>query len=389
MASQAEILIDVSRLIWRLSRQRLPTGIDRVCLAYVAHYRQRARAVIHWNGVRRALAPAPSTALFDLLLSDTESFKSKLAQLTLRSLPGLLRSAPSQNCIYLNIGHTGLDRPGLSKWIMRSQVRPVFMVHDLIPITHPQYCRPGGAETHAKRIDQMLRLGAGIIGNSQATLDILSAYANLASLPLPAMVAAWLGATPLPASDTKPLKITQPFFVSLGTIEGRKNHLMLLQIWQSMIAQLGPSAPRLIIIGQRGWKADEAFTLLDNDATLRNHVIELPRCSDAELAHYLRDAQALLFPSFAEGFGMPLIEALGVGTPVIVSDLEVFRELAGDVPEYVPPSDQSAWQAAVLNYAMPDSTERNAQLSRMAGYKMPTWAEHFSKVDDWLDSLQL
>lgn len=387
MASQAEILIDVSRLIWRLSRQRLPTGIDRVCLAYVAHYRQRARAVIHWNGVRRALPPALSTALFDLILSDTGSFKSKLAKLTLRSLPGLLRSAPSQNCIYLNIGHTGLDRPGLSKWIIRSQVRPVFMVHDLIPITHPQYCRPGGAETHAKRIDQMLRLGAGIIVNSQATLDILSTHADLTGLPLPTMVAAWLGATPLPASDTNPLKVTQPFFVTLGTIEGRKNHLMLLKIWQSMIAHFGPLAPRLIIIGQRGWEANEAISLLDNDATLRDHVIELPRCTDAELAHYLRDAQALLFPSFAEGFGMPLVEALGVGTPVIVSDLEVFQELVGKVPEYLPPGDPSAWQTAVLNYATPDSTERMAQISRMAGYEMPTWVEHFSKVDQWLDSI--
>jgi len=272
------------------------------------------------------------------------------------------------------------------EWVAKTNVRPIFMIHDLIPITHPEYCRPGGAEKHEKRVDAMLRSGAGIIGNSQATLDVMADYASQHGLPLPPMLNAWLGATPLPASDTKPLGVTEPFFVTLGTIEGRKNHLMLLKLWQTLIAKHGSSTPRLVVIGQRGWENEAAFALLDSHEALRDYVIELSRCTDAELAHYLRDARALLFPSFAEGYGMPLVEALGVRTPVIVSNLAVFRELAGDIPEYLAPDDIIGWQSVVERYSRPDSSERAAQLSRMTGYAMPTWDQHFAKVDDWLSS---
>jgi glycosyltransferase involved in cell wall biosynthesis len=307
-----------------------------------------------------------------------------MVKLFLLSMHQLLNSEPGEGRIYLNIGHSGLDRPGLAEWFGSDEIRAVFMVHDLIPITHPEYCRPGGSEKHKKRVNLMLRVGRGVIANSQATLDVMTDYAMRRGLPLPPMLNAWLGATPLPASDTKPLGVTEPFFVALGTIEGRKNHLMLLKLWQILIAKHGPSTPRLVVIGQRGWENDAAFALLDSHAALRDYVIELPRCTDAELAHYLRDATALLFPSFAEGYGMPLVEALGVGTPVIASNLAVFHELAGDISEYLAPDDITGWQSIIEKYSEPGSPKRTAQLSRMSAYAMPTWDQHFAKVDEWL-----
>src|SRR5690606_36742688 len=129
--------------------------IDRVCLAYIAHYRQRAQAVVQWKSLRRILPPAASSKLVDLLLSDSLDFRAKAALLALRSSWQLLRAVPGRERLYLNIGHTGLDRPGLSAWITRTRVRPVFMVHDLIPITHPGYCRAGETSKHEKRIKLM------------------------------------------------------------------------------------------------------------------------------------------------------------------------------------------------------------------------------------------
>ncbi len=304
----------------------------------------------------------------------------------------ILRSAtksrePGNGRIYLNIGHTGLDDGGFRAWLREADVRPVYLVHDLIPITHPEFCRAGEKDRHQARMNTILTTAAGVIGNSQATLDSLATYARDARLPQPPAVAAWLGATPLPRQGAPAAAPSQPAFVILGTIEGRKNHLMLLHVWTRLAQRLGPSSPQLLIIGQRGWESEQAVDLIERSETLRGSVVEIGRCGDLELAGYLAGARALLFPSLAEGYGLPLIEALSSGTPAIASDLPVFREIGQGIPELLDPIDGPAWERAVMAYAEPDSTARTAQLERMASYRAPTWENHFSEVDEWLAAL--
>ena len=95
----------------------------------------------------------------------------------------------------------------------------------------------------------------------------------------------------------------------------------------------------------------------------------------------------MLFPSFVEGYGMPLIESLMFGTPVIASDLTVFKEVAGDVPEYLSPVDGIGWMKAVVDYSHNSSMRRQAQLLRVSKFKVPTWDEHFAAVQRLLDQL--
>lgn len=385
---QADLLIDVTRLIWRISTSRLPTGIDRCCLAYLEHYQHRAQAVFQWKSIRRIVPLRASAALFNLLLNPpARRFKLRIALIALRYLPTLLFGDSGHGRRYLNVGHTGLNERGLGEWLRRTNVRPIFMLYDLIPITHPEYSRRGEGERHIKRLDLMLGEGSGIICISQDTLDRLKDHAAAHNLQTPPTLVAWIGNTPLPSPSISLDRSQHAYFLILSTIEGRKNHLLLLRIWQSLVAKHGVNAPRLLIVGQRGWENEEAVSILDNDASLDNHVVELPRCTDAELSAYIKGARSLLFPTFAEGFGLPLTEALALGTPVIASDLKVFRELAGDIPDYFEPNDMFGWLNAIEDYARDNSFARNAQLSRLATYQMPSWADHFEKVDAWLRTL--
>jgi glycosyltransferase involved in cell wall biosynthesis len=180
---------------------------------------------------------------------------------------------------------------------------------------------------------------------------------------------------------------THPTFVVLGTIEGRKNHLLLLQVWRRLVDRFGDAAPRLIIIGQRGWAAEPVFELLDRSSKLRGHVVELSGIADEEVAFHLTGARALLFPSLAEGYGLPLVEALGLGTPVIASDLPVFYEIGQDVPLLLDPLDTAAWEAAIMDFQSPESILRSRQIERARHFRPPTWHDHFKIVESWLSGL--
>lgn len=372
------MLIDVTRLVDRFMQGRLPTGVDRVGLAYVQHYGTRAQAVVRWAGRSWILPVRQSLRLFAWLQAPTTARVALRILISGFVLGGLQREKVGS--VLFNTGHSGLEQTRYPAMLKKMQVKPVFMVHDLIPITHPEYSRPGEAKRHATRMHALLDLAAGVVANSQATLDQLAKFASQSGQPMPPATVALL-APGIAAQATGARPIAKPYFVMLSTIEPRKNHWLLLHVWRHLVETLGDAAPQLVIIGQRGWECENVVDMLERCTALQAHVTELSQCSDADLVNYLHHAQALLFPSFTEGYGMPLIEALTLGVPVIASDLPVFRELAGEIPDYLDPLDGARWMQQISLYSQPDSSARSAQLARMQGFKTPDWAQHFVRVD--------
>lgn len=381
----APILLDVSRLIWRQWTRRLPTGIDRVCLAYLEQFHARSRAVVQFRQYQRILNRTGSARLFELLLEGSNHFRSGLVKTLAFSAARNERSQSGQ--IYLNVGHTGLNSPHLRPWLASRELRPVYLIHDLIPITHPQYCREGEAARHELRMETALRSARGLILNSAATARDLAAFASNRGLSMPSSLVAWLGIDTKPAiAGATPSVRDRPYFVMIGTIEARKNHLAMLEIWREIVARFGEQAPDLIVIGQRGWEARDAFAILDDPGQLRGHVHEMGSCSDERMGGLLAGARAMLMPSFIEGFGLPLVEALQQGVPVIASDLPVFREIAGDIPTYLDPTDRASWADAVIDYSN-NGRERQRQLAALSEFQAPIWNDHFALVEEFLETL--
>jgi len=378
-------LLDVSRLIWRAWRGKLPTGIDRVCQAYVEHFGARSRAVVQRGGFQWVLSDAHSSRLFELLLSAGTNQRVKLLRLAAAAWIGAFVSMLRPGSIYLNVGHTGLNEDSLPRWIASHQLRAVYLIHDLIPLSHPEYCRPGEAEKHGRRMNNVLASAAGIIGNSQATLDEMEAFAARQGKVMPPSVVEWISGGDF-ARGVEPKRLPTPHFVTIGTIEGRKNHQILLDAWRKIVVERGKNAPSLVIIGQRGWQADEVFEQLDNLGELRDHVVELDACDDRDLAGWIAGAQALLMPSFAEGFGLPVFEALHAGTAVIAADLPVYREIAGNIPTFAAPDDVEGW-ARIIGEFCDGGDELERQRVAMAGFTAPSWGSHFSTVESWLADL--
>lgn len=359
---------------------RLPTGIDRVSLEYVRHFGHRSTALVRYAGRWIELSAQQSIRIFEALLNPSVNFIPLVRRTVARAIPRSFGRRFSEPRFLFNTGHDGLEKKDYVNRLHCSNLKPIFFVHDLIPLTHPEYCRSGEDKRHRARMNAILTMGHGVIANSAATLEQLTAYAQIDHLSLPPAVVAPLASAKMFAADACPL-INKPYFVILGTIEPRKNHWLLLQLWRQLIERLGEDAPRLVIIGQRGWECENVVDLLERCTTLRGFVFEYPACTDTELAAWMGHAQALLFPSFTEGYGMPLVEALSLRVPVIASDLPVFREIAGDIPEYVDPLDGKRWGKLIAAYSSGENPLRLAQCQRMTGFSLPTWEAHFAQVE--------
>jgi glycosyltransferase involved in cell wall biosynthesis len=381
------ILLDVSRLLHRLIKGQLPTGVDRVGLEYIRHYGARSRAVVSERGFSSILAEQVSARVFDRLERQDGAAKPSTRKLMVNVASGMLRNRNFRGAILLHTSHSGIEHPRYFRTMRRGGIRPVVLIHDLIPLTHAEYCRPAVDQIHRQRVHAALGSASGIIANSQATLNSLATEARLARLPMPPTVVAHL-ASGVSHSPPAPRPLSFPYFVMLGTIEPRKNHWFILHVWRRLIERLGAAAPKLVIIGRRGWECENVVDMLERCESLKGVVIEEAHCSDEQLHAYLQHAQALLFPSFVEGYGMPLAEALALKVPVLASDLDVFHEIADDIPDYLDPLDGPGWLARIHAYTRTDSPEREAQLTRIERFQEPTWAEHFERVDGFLETLR-
>ncbi|MEK6420545.1 MAG: glycosyltransferase family 1 protein [Burkholderia gladioli] len=383
----SNIFLDVSRLLTRLSKGQRPTGVDRVGLAYVERYGPQARAVLSEQGFVHILSQRDSQRVFRMLLAGRTPGKVALrTMIALSLLRSLFRRETSDGGCLLHTSHNGMEFRRYYATLRKYRIRSAFMVHDLIPLTHAEYCRPNVDIAHRQRIRSALQHADGLIANSQDTMNALRVEADNAGVALPHTVVAHLAPGIQPAFDS-PRLIDEPYFVILGTIEPRKNHWLMLHVWRQLVQQLGSAAPKLVIIGRRGWECENVVDMLERCEALRGIVIEEPDCSDERMQAWLAHSRALLFPSFVEGYGMPLVEALALYVPVIASNLDVFHEIAADIPDYLDPLDGPAWIRHIAAYAQPDSLERADQVSRIAAFRAPSWHDHFDNVDRLLKTL--
>jgi len=155
-----------------------------------------------------------------------------------------------------------------------------------------------------------------------------------------------------------------------------------------MAQHMDPDAlPRLVIVGRRGWENEQVIDMLERCPGLKGHVEEVNHASDEHVHALLRGARALLLPSFAEGYGMPVAEALSVGTPVICSDLQALHEAGGPVPDFLDPLDGPGWAACILDHASA-GPKHHAQMQRMRAWRPPSWHDHITILCEAIAALQ-
>jgi glycosyltransferase involved in cell wall biosynthesis len=178
--------------------------------------------------------------------------------------------------------------------------------------------------------------------------------------------------TPEPSELDEALRGRPPFLLHVGSLIPRKNPEFLLRL----IAEVCSDVPEIEIVQVGGrWTREQQGFLVERG--IAGRVRQFERLGREDLAPYYRAAKAVLLPSTAEGFGLPVVEALACGTPVVASDIPVLAQVGGDATVLCPIDDLRAWRSAVSEVLAGRGPRREACLRIAAKY---TWREHANTI---------
>lgn len=243
----------------------------------------------------------------------------------------------------------------------------VITVHDLTFLVVPQYAEPNLARYLARKLPRSIERATLVLADSEATRqDLLS----LMRVPPEKVEVVYAGVDSsfAPVTDTARLEqvrakygIDGPFILNVGTLEPRKNLEGLLRAYALLRAE-GRLPHRLVVAGGRGWLYQSLFALVE-ELGLGKAASFLGYVPDEDLPPLLSMAEVFVYPSFYEGFGLPPLEAMACGTPVVASRAPCLPEVLGEAALLVDPLDHQALAGAILR-VLEDSELRRALLAK-------------------------
>ena len=231
------------------------------------------------------------------------------------------------------------------------------VVNDLIPVNHPDLAPEGTPILMDQWLRRVVRHASGMLGISRTVArDLRAHFTRIAVAPPARIDHFYLGAgldldrerRPSGQLDAIVKACADPgcgVYLTVGTVEPRKNHPLMLdafeRLWTDNIEA------RLLIFGRLGWRSESFARRIRGHPQLGRLLIWFETGSDAELEYAYRHTSALIFASRCEGFGLPLVEAMHYGLPVVASDIDVFREIGAEYPTYFDLNDPRALEAVL------------------------------------------
>jgi glycosyltransferase involved in cell wall biosynthesis len=259
----------------------------------------------------------------------------------------------------------------------REGVRVAWFAHDLFPETHPEWFDPGLVRVFREHLRAHADHAEVVVCNSEHTAGQVRAFVtdrHPGASPRTVVVPLGADARPAPATAagaaTPDLPAAGPVLLTVGTVEPRKGHRHLLAAWDRIRAE-HPGAV-LVIAGRRGWHADDVAAAINDHPDLGRRLFWLTDLDDRALAAWYRRADLVVVPSLSEGYGLPVVEALGAGCAVLASDGGALAEVGGDRVRRFPAGDPEALaREATALLADPESVEDLRR--RATTWEPPSW----------------
>lgn len=259
----------------------------------------------------------------------------------------------------------------------------VFVLYDLMPLTHPQFCFALVPYIFKQWLVQMLGCSDAVLCISKATEKGLRDYAREKGVGLPPVGNFHLGSDAVSPNRTETARVSvekfmtqgPPCFAAIGSFEPKKNYEFLLDTFEGIWSR--GAEIRLVIIGRETAESRELIERVRKHPEQGKRLMVMFDATDVEVAFAYASCRALVFPSLAEGFGLPLVEARARGGIVIASSLPAFVELADSGVFIYPEGSRSALEALIIEHSENDI---RAQVPPMIPFSWEDSAAHCMRL---------
>lgn len=277
--------------------------------------------------------------------------------------------------------------------LKRHGLKLAVFIHDIIPITYPEYCHEVTAFFFMNYLAAYLQYADIIITSTQTTLDQINALIKQLDLsPITGYVTS-LGSD-FALSSTKSGHVSKAakaivregkYILCVGTIEPRKNHKLLLDAYDQYLADMGIN---LVFAGRIGWNVEELSARMKQHPRNGHGFYHLSGQNDATIDYLYRNAYIVAFPTFEEGFGLPMIEAIERDSVLLASNVAVLKEVGGDFCDYFDPNSPQEFAELVESY-LHSPSRYNSRKEQMKNYVPVTWDLVTRRMTDALKTLEI
>jgi glycosyltransferase involved in cell wall biosynthesis len=396
-----DVYFDVSDLLFYLRDNLRVTGIQRVELSLVSEWFR----LIHRDNLAFVFCRAGESRIYRIGDEDMATLIDVIgrAETSLETqryhLDILYRDARpvslKRNDIFMIMGAfwSGINYEQTYIDLKRRGIVVGALIHDLIPLTQARFVDAGAlVGIQEKFVDILIAMDFACTVSSFVALEVRTVFDRQLGKSIPVSPVLLAHDAP-PCGDGKVDqafvdRLPPEYVLCVGTLDERKNHLLLLEVWTELCARHGNRTPPLLLVGKWGWRSGAGIQAFEKrlEATgfLSGKIELLGNCSDAEVDYLYRHCLFTVFPSFAEGWGLPVGESLACGKPCIASNASSIPEVGGSLVRYLDPYD-SRGAVPIIEKPLMDRDDLAAWTARIAREFKPRIWENV--LDDMLEKI--
>jgi glycosyltransferase involved in cell wall biosynthesis len=385
-SDRAKYVLDISDLIFYFRHHPRVSGIQRVQVEIIKHFLQGWRdcafVQMDSNGALFLLSRDFVKELIDLLDSPDRSV-ADIVKFTDDMRLGVTPFDLTKPRVYILLGAFWVFPIIPQKMIELRQKgwKVVAYIYDLIPITHSEFCERNLVTqfttvfyTIAHAVDQILTISEHVKNEVVSKLDGIGIHIPVEAIPL---------AHELKPSDSffeaekwlSEKGLDEPYVLCVGTIEVRKNHSLLFNVWRALQRTRSEPLPKLIFVGRAGWRVGDFMEQLKVTNYCGGRIEILNDLSDDELNALYDGALFTVFPSFEEGWGLPVGESLMHGKLCLASNSSSIPEVGGDFVAYFDPYSVKDATALMERYIDQQTLRKEAEDRLAKEFRPRLWKD--------------
>lgn len=386
---QKLVLLDLSDVFKFLKDYATVSGIQRVQLSMTESLLQQGRTDLQPSYLDEAtrcyytVNPGIILELAALLRKssvDHDALKAVIARAEAEAQP--YRPTAGDTVFIAGAFWMLPDSLGIYSQLKQAGVYLGVYIYDVIPVTHPEYCAQELVARFTRCLFHLLEMadfiftisdysGAELIRHFSDRIPDLAPVSTV-------RLAHQLAADPAggPASRAIQPLLERDYVLFVSTLEARKNHAYLYRAWQLLLDKYPANkVPDLVFVGRKGWRVDDLVSSFKDSQYLDGKLHVLRNIGDADLALLYQKAQFTCFPSFMEGWGLPIGESLTFGTPCVASNTSSMPEVAGDIVDYIDPYNVSGGVAVFEQLLFIDGELEKRRARIQSAFKPVEWVQ--------------